>query len=231
MLTPTIASRQLQKIKESLHDILSLKMNPFKQILLCLPFVLLLLQTPLFAQPREQLDYLVLNSGDTLYGEVKHIDERGVHREFYKKIRLTTIAGKKKKYKREDIVSFRSANSHYESFWLHQTSQKIMLVNSRYDIDIKHGEQYFLRVMSKGKLSHYALEWFEQGDAALWSMSLLKKETDTFFMRADQGLISLKRKVLFSYFSDCPALQEKIKQKQVNSVHEVLDFYNETCVE
>jgi hypothetical protein len=55
-------------------------------------------------------DYLIPNVGDTLYGKVEHIDRRGANREFYKKIRVTDIRGKRKKYKREDVESFRVDN-------------------------------------------------------------------------------------------------------------------------
>ena len=45
-------------------------------------------QTVLVAQTTNTLDYLVLTVGDTLYGHVKHIDQRGVNPTYYKKIRF-----------------------------------------------------------------------------------------------------------------------------------------------
>lgn len=206
-------------------------MNKFKKLYIYTAFALFLLQqTSLLAQDNQQLDYIVLYSADTLYGNVKYIDEEGVHQKFYKKIRLTTIDGKRKKYKRKDVSAFRMDNVNYKSFWLNQSSQKITLVNPKYNIDNKDGQQHFLRIVSQGKLSHYELEWFEQGNATLWSMALLKKKEDPFFIRADQGLLGLKKKVLLNYFFNCPKLKEGINLKQLNNVWQVVNFYNSDCI-
>ena len=118
----------------------------------------------------------------------------------------------------------------YEGFWLNQSSEKMVFINPRYDINPQNGERYFLREISKGKLSHYHLEWFEQGESRLMWMDLLKKEEDPFFIRATQGLFGLKKKVLINYFQNCPDLKEQIEQKQLNSVEQVVDFYNNYCL-
>jgi hypothetical protein len=188
------------------------------------------LPTCVFAQENQKHDYLVLYVGDTLYGTVQYIDE-GIPREFYKKIRLETSEGKRKKYKRKNVASFRVSNITYESFWLSQTSQRFSLVNPKYNIDHNNGEQYFLKVVGKGNLNHYELEWIDQGESVLWSMSLLNKQEDPFFIRADQGLLGLKRKVLLNYFFNCPKLKEEINLKQLNKVWQVVDFYNKNCID
>ncbi|WPP49687.1 hypothetical protein [Catalinimonas niigatensis] len=205
-------------------------MRTNKTLLAFITLCLFSLQTSLSAQDSDAQDYLVLNMGDTLYGNIKHIDESGTIRKYYKKIRFTDRYGKQKKYKRKEVSAFSVNNTHYEGFWLNQSSQKIILVNPRYDIDAKNGEQYFLKVMRKGKLSHYQLEWFEQGESLLSGMDLLKKEGDPFFIRATQGLLGLKRKVLLDYFSDCAKLQEQIKERQLNEVGQVVDFYHTHCI-
>ena len=205
-------------------------MNKFKTLCACISLATLSLQTSLFGQDNNQQDYIVLNMGDTLYGDVRYIDETGAGREFYKKIRLTNADGKRKKYKRKEVSAFRVNDSNYESFWLNQSSPKVLLVNPKYDINTGNGEQYFLMVVSKGKLSHYELQWFDQGNTTLWSIALLKKEKDSFFIRADQGLLGLKRKVLLNYFFNCPKLKEGIDQKRFNHVWQVVDFYNSNCI-
>ena len=199
-------------------------------------FVLLLFLTPifLFAQNSNQSDYLVLSTGDTLYGRVQYIKERGFGgRSFHKKVRITDANGKRKKYKRKNVSVFSVDGSVFESFWLRQQSQsfpRVSLENPRYDIAFKNGGQHFLKIVSEGRLNHYELEWFDQESSALWSMSLLKKEGDRFFIRADQGLFGLKRKVLLNCFSDCPKLQEKIQRKELKKVHQVVTFYNTNCL-
>lgn len=191
---------------------------------------LLTLKTPVLAQDKDHEDYIVLHAGDTLYGTVDYIKEKWARSEFYKKIRLTTADGKTKKYKKKNISAFRVTNSNYETFWLNPSFQKIMLVNPKYDVDRKDGQHHFLKVVSIGKLSHYELEWFDQENTGLHSMTLLKKEKDQFLIRADQGLLGLKRKVLQRYFFDCPKLSEKIIQKQINDVLQIVEYYNFNCI-
>ena len=193
--------------------------------------LIVLLKVNAFAQTKSKLDFIVLNSGDTLYGEVKYINENAFNRRFYKKLRLTTTDGKQKKLKRKNVSAFRAKGINYKRFSLNQSSQNIRLINPIYDITVNGREHYFLRVISKGKLAHYELEWFEQGESALWSMALLKKEGDSFFIRADQGAFGLKRKTLITYFSNCKSLQDAINQKQLRKVSEIIEFYNSRCTD
>jgi hypothetical protein len=183
-----------------------------------------------FAQTYDALDYLMLKTGDTIYGNIEYKKESGVNYKFLKKIRLTNTLGEQKRYKRDQVIAFRTNNIVYEGFWLNQESEHLVLLNPRYEIDDKNADYYFLKVMSKGTLSYYQLEWWEQGESLLMSMDLLKKVKDPFFIRATQGLFGLKRKVLSSYFNECPDLVEKIQQKQLNQVFQVVDYYNSNCV-
>lgn len=190
--------------------------------------------TPLVAQTINSSDYVVLTTGDTLYGEVRYFNEGKVNSTFYKKIRLKETNGKKRRFKRKNVVFFRINGSQYVSFWLEKQSQiftKGSFLTTRYDIDNDNGEQHFLRVVHRGNLSHYELEWIDDDDNDLWSMPLLKKDNDRYFIRATQGVFSLKIKVLNRYFSDCPTLQEHIMQKQINKVTEIVEFYNGNCLQ
>lgn len=193
-------------------------------------FIILFSQAALFGQNHDTSDYLVIKTGDTLHGALKYMNESGATPRLYKKFRLTDSSGKKKKIKTEDISSFRVNGIYYEGFWLSQSSEKIQLVNPKYSIDSKNGEKHFLRVVSKGALSHYELEWWEQGDAMRNSMDLLKKENDMFFMRATQGVFGLKKRILKSYFSDCPALAGKIDNKEIKDVRGIVNFYDNNCL-
>jgi len=205
-------------------------MKIIKLLFVIITTLLLSSQTYVFAQTNNTLDYLVLNTGDTLYGTVKYIDISGATPKYYKKIRLTDTYNHSHKYLRKDVSAFRVNNTNYEGFWLNQSSQNVMVLNSKYEINPKNGEKYFLKVVSKGTLNHYELEWWEQGESALSWMDLLKKEEDPFFIRATQGILGLKRNVLINYFSNCPDLKEQIKKKQLNKVWEVVDYYNSNCI-
>lgn len=181
------------------------------------------------SQANGDKDYLVINTGDTVYGKVKHRKESSIYPKDYKKIRFTSANGKKKKFKRKDVAAFRSKGITYESYRLNQYRQKILFFDPKYVIDERHGEQYFLKVVSKGSLGHYLMEWYMQEDAALMSVALLKKRGAPFFMRATQGIFGLKRKALANYFQNCPEIRAKLEQKQLKRVTELVDFYNSNC--
>ncbi len=195
---------------------------------------LLLLFSPaiLLAQNDSMSDYLVLNTNDTIYGTVRYIKEEGFgSRDFFKKIRITDSKGTKKKFKRNKVSSFKTKDAVFESFWLNQHTEfsiKPALINTKYRIDSK-GEQHFLRTKQKGVLSHYELEWFDQDSNILCSMALLKKENDNFFVRADQGLLGLKRKALINYFTGCSEITEALAEKQLKEVSQLVELYNNSC--
>ena len=85
---------------------------------LTLSFLAFLVSTGVYAQSDPTSDYLVLRTGDTLYGKVEHIKEGGFGgRRFHKKIRITNARGKTKKYQRRDVSSFRVDGVVFESFW------------------------------------------------------------------------------------------------------------------
>lgn len=209
-------------------------MNKLRIVLLSLILLMFSSYTFLAAQDSNPPGFIVLKSGDTMYGKVNYIKEKIVFSTFYKRIRITDTNGKTKKYKRENVVSFRLNGFDYESFWLRQPSPsfpRVSLVNPRYNINFRKGEHHFLKVISKGNLSHYELEWIEQEDNDVWSMSLLKKEEDTFFIRANQGWLGLKRKILVDYFFNCQKLKNKIEKRELNKVWQVVEFYNSRCLD
>lgn len=194
-----------------------------------LVFLILCIKTTLIAQSSTASDYIVLITEDTIYGTIKNIDLYNTTSKFNKKIKIITANGKRKKIKRDEVLALKFGNYVYESFWLYQSSDKITFVNPRYDINERRGKQHFLKVVSKGKISHYLLEWVDGEFSSVSSMSLLKKENDLFLVRADQGVLGLKRKVLEEYFTNCPDLQQKITEKLITEVAEVVDFYNTYC--
>lgn len=203
----------------------------FKKTRFSILAILFLIHTATVMQSAGITDFIVLNSGDTLHGTVQHIDDRGVSPKFHKKIRLVDANGKKQKFHRKDVMSFSAARQVYESFWLKQSSDRISFDNPRYDISPRVGEQYFLKRISQGSLSHYQLEWWEQSESTLMSMDLLKKENDRFLIRATQGVFGLKKKVLANYFDDCPQVKTQIEQGKVKQVWEAVDLYNVQCAD
>ncbi len=187
------------------------------------------LTQPLKAQILAATDYIVLNDGDTLRGKVTYINERSFTRQFHNKLRITTENGKKKRINRKNISSFKIGKTIYKSFWLDETIKGLNIFNPRYYIDTDEGNHHFLKVIRHGKVNQYALEWFEQGDSFLNSISLLRKNHQNYFIRADQGVFGLKKKILSNYFNDCPKLITKINNKELDKVFQVVEFYNNNC--
>ena len=185
------------------------------------------------AQYISETDFIALKTGDTLTGKVAYINEDGWgSRTFYKKIRITLANGKKKKIRKRNITSFKIDGTTFMAFELAQHRKSTALLpflNPYYSIDTKDGDLYFLRVVSNGKLNYYELEWFDQGDDMLNSMPLLRKNDASVFVRATQGMLGLKRKALISYLNDCPKLGQKITSKEIRTVREVVNFYNNQC--
>lgn len=184
-----------------------------------------------FIPKKEPLDQIVLITGDTLYGQVDYFQEKIVYSEFYKKIRLIDTNGRKKRFKRKDIVSYKVNGYDYQSFTLKKQTGYLKngsLQETRYSIS-PDGVQHFLKVGSKGKLSYYELEWIDRDNNDLTSMIIVKKAQDQVFMRADYGVIGIARKALSNYLADCPDIQTKIMNKDFKYVFQVVDYYNKHC--
>jgi hypothetical protein len=179
----------------------------------------------------ETLDNIVLITGDTLYGKVDYFKEGFAYSEFYKKIRLTDTNGRKKRFKRKNVLSYSVNGYDYESYILNEETKLFKngrLFDSKYYID-QNGSQHFLKVKSKGKLSHYELEWIDYDNNDLESTSLIKKADDKIFIPAENGLSRVLKKVVSDYLSDCPEIQKKIIEKDFEYVFQVVAFYNENC--
>jgi hypothetical protein len=179
----------------------------------------------------EPLDNIVLITGDTLYGKVDYIKEGYALSEFYAKIRLTDTNGRKKRFKRKKVLSYRVNGHDYESYILNEETKLFKngrLFDTKYRID-SDGVQHFLKVQTKGKLSHYELEWIDNDNNRLESMGLIKKEEDNFFIPAESGLSQVLKKRVSDYLSDCPEIQKKITDKDFKYVFQVVNFYNENC--
>lgn len=179
----------------------------------------------------ESLDNIILVSGDTLYGKVDYVKEQFVFSEFYKKIRLTDTNGRKRRFNRKKVLSYRVDGYDYESFTLDQETKLFRegrYLDTRYYID-RNGVQHFLKVIRKGKLSLYELEWIDRDNNDLRSVDLINKAEDKFLLPANNMLRRVAIEAVSGYLSDCPEIQKKIMQKDFKYVFEVVDFYNENC--
>ena len=165
--------------------------------------------------------FIVLNNQDTIYGLVKDRQPHPFAR-LYKKIKFK---GKKggSKYSPKQIRSYRKGQNTFESMWISETGH---FLNQNYTSVPNSGERQFLKVIEKGYLTYYQME-FEDGESDyIDTIDLFKKQDDHDLIRVTQGLFGLKRKSLIRFFSDCPPLAEKIERKEFKYPIEVANFYN-----
>ena len=171
--------------------------------------------------------YIVTLKGDTLSGQV--MDRKAPpFGKLYEKVRFVDDRGKRKKYKPIQIAGYRVADRVYESVWVEETTRGF---SSSYQIQAGIGEKVFLKVITKGTLTHYQLEFQDQGSQDIDDIDFFKRANDTYMVRATQGLLGLKRKKLKVYFNDCPSLQSKLEAKAFKYPGDVVDYYNASCSE
>lgn len=196
---------------------------------LLLTLGLSVLITPFDAIGQYLPGYVVLANGDTLTGRVMDRKETFIGTELLRKIRFKPASGgRRKKYRPQQLLSYRIDGSIYESHPIRPS--KISLLDAYYEIDPVEGEWTFLRVVSRGKINHYQLEWIDQDNDTVESADYFRKENERSLVRATQGIFGLKRKNLIEYFQDCSDLQQKIEQKTFASPAEIADYYNQYCL-
>lgn len=165
--------------------------------------------------------YVVLNNGDTIIGLVKDRtpDPFG---KLYKKIKFKGEG--KSKYGPDEISSYKKGDALYESIGLKDAGG---FLQQDYHITSNEKGKEFIRVVHRGYVNHYFLE-FQDADSGYFDhFSYFKKENGNELVRTTQGLFGLKKKRLATFFKDCPTLAAKIRNKELKSAHEVATFYNE----
>ncbi|WP_027076472.1 hypothetical protein [Maribacter antarcticus] len=183
--------------------------------------LLLFYSIPILAQKHFEEGFIVLNNGDTITGLIKDRkpDPFG---KIYKKIRHK---GKgKSRYGPHEILAYKKGEMFFESIGL---ASKIGFLNQDYNISSNEKERVFIRVINQGYVNHYVLE-FQDADSGYYDhFSYFKKRNGTELVRTTQGIFGLRKKRLAVFFSDCPILAVKIRNKELKSAHEVATFYNE----
>lgn len=161
--------------------------------------------TTMTSQNNYQEGYVVTNRNDTLHGSVSNFRE-GAFGGIHEKIKLKG-KGLKKRLSPKRIQAYKIGNTTFRSMHL-------------------FGEMNFLKVASEGYVNHYVFEFQEQGEQLIQDIDYFQKGENGPLVRATQGVFGLKKKQLASFFSDCPLLVEKIRNKEFKYAFEVADFYN-----
>lgn len=183
-------------------------------------FILTISQT-LFSQDGWYPGYVILNNGDTLQGKV--MDRSRDAERIFKKIRFRSEEGGRHRYSPHDIQGYRVGETDFESLWYEETSAFFVFnYYHRYGV----GEKVFMRVLRRGKLSCYYLEYVDFDSGSLEGVALFLRQGDDYFERATQGIFGLRKKRLSAYFADCSPLVQKIQNGEIRRPLEVVDYYN-----
>jgi len=170
--------------------------------------------------------YIITNEGETIEGWVKDRSS-GTFTDLYTRIRFKADNARiKRKYRATEILGYGLDNRHYESVPLVEESE---FFRSRYYIhDDK--DRIFLRIISGNiELTYYHWEYIDGESNYLDYTPLFHRNGSCEMVRVSQGILGLKRNRLMEYFRDCPELVLAIKNKGLNEVLEVYNFYLEKC--
>lgn len=175
----------------------------------------------LAAQNGFERGYLIQNSGDTLFGSIRDRKE-GFRPKLLKKIEIRTN-GKVQRFALKHIQEYAIGGSIYERHWLKQSRS---FPREEYQSIEGFGEQQFLRVISRGKLSYFQLEFYDAESGVLDFVDLFNLAGETRMIRATQGVFGLKKNALTSYFSAYPQFVERINANEFKRAQELVDAFN-----
>ncbi len=174
------------------------------------------------AQSGYETGYIITNSGDTLYGELK--DRKiGTFTTIYKKVRFKGNRKRLKKLSPSQIVQYKRGEDIYESVWLHTTSNFFKI---NYESIPGTGKKHFLKTIVKGNLTYYVWEQLDQESDIILEVPLFKRENENYLIRVTQGIFGLKKESLGKYFKDYPEVYRRIEAKQLKTPSEIALFYN-----
>ena len=183
-------------------------------------FILIGWPQEIIAQNGFQEGYVVTKTNDTLYGVVRD-RKLGAFVRLYKKIKFKGKKGKSK-YAATDLIAYKIGDITFEIMKISRTGQ---FFNQQLQLS-DEGDYEFFKVIHKGNLSYYMLEFEDADSGHIDANAYFKKENENILIRVNQGIFGLKRKKLARYFSDYTELSQRILNKQLNSALEIVHFYN-----
>jgi len=176
----------------------------------------------MYGQKDYQSGYVITNNNDTLFGMVK--DRKSApFGKIYKKIRFRDKSIFTKKMGPDQIKGYIIGNNQFESLWI-DVSGRFFRVN--YLSVAGSGEKQFLKVIVKGYLTYYELEFVDQESGYFDEIPFYKRQNEPSLVRVTQGIFGLKKKRLSEYFHDCPDLVLKIQNEEMKDPVDVADYYN-----
>jgi hypothetical protein len=198
---------------------------PTRYIIFSIAFMLLHLTV--FSQKDYEYGYVITSKNDTLRGLIKD-RKSGSFGGIYKKIRFKDGGFVAKKFSPYDIKGYAVGNDTYHSMWL---SSSRSVFREVYVSKRNTGKKRFLKLVVEGPLSLYYLEFRDQEAGINDYVELLKLNHSDELVRASQGILGLKKKLLSSYLQNCPEVVAKINSSEIKTAREVAVFYNDYCGE
>jgi hypothetical protein len=172
-------------------------------------------------KPFAAQDFVVLNSGDTIYGEVKDRSTIGIRDRMYKRVRFKGNNGRKR-YRARQILGYAANGNIYESFPFLVTGllqDKIVFTRSQ-----RH-KKFIQRSFQNEVLTLYYYEFTNDDERVIQSVPFFYLHDKDFMIRATQGLFGLKKRLLQSYFSAYPDLVEQIESGEIKDVNQIVSFF------
>jgi len=166
--------------------------------------------------------YVITNTNDTLFGYIK---DRQVppFGKLYKRIRFNCGNHFKKRYGPYQIKEYKKGNEVYQSIWLEVYYD---FFREEY-VSLPHrGEKKFVKIVEKGYLNYYQLEYEDAESGYVEKIDLFKRADKNSLVRVTQGIFGLKKKRLSEYFYDCPELVYKIHSGELSSPIAIVQYYN-----
>lgn len=190
-------------------------------------FLLIFLMTGVAVQGQSQVDlsYVITNRNDTIYGKI--IDRKeGSFPHLYKSIRLKNGSLFTRKFSPKKIVAYSKGDEYFESVYI--SFNRGIFQQELFSME-GIGKKSFIKLVHKGKLSLYHLEFMDIESGFVDYVPYFRKGPEPVFVRASQGLLGLRKKALSAYFSDCPELVRLINEGEYKYPYKIAEFYNDHC--
>jgi hypothetical protein len=179
----------------------------------------------LYGQKNYEVGYIIAMNNDTLYGKIKDRKPEPFSK-LYKKIRFKKENSFFPKYLgSNNIIAYKKGEKSYESIGI---EKKSLMFKNQYSIN-PDAKKTFVRVMHKGRLNYYHWEHSDQETISIDYIPFFHKNNENYMVRATQGVLGLKRQLLSDYFSDCPELSIKIKNKEIKSPENLIEQFELLC--
>jgi len=189
--------------------------------------IILCMTAQLQSKPDYHPGYIITLTHDTIYGMVKDRKE-APSPSIYKKVRFRSESGwRTRKYAPSQIAGYKTGDKVFESIAVKPDGS---LLQTGFFITRQGRDKRFFRVMEKGSLSYYRLEYLDQESGVTDHISLFRREHENYLIRATQGIFGLRKNSLSKYFFDCPALVREMEESRLKTPWDIVRYYNTNCI-